>query len=197
MALVEIDEADLQRLRRQESLLIDAVRHPKLKKQLAGIVKELRPEDAFAKEADAVDPQEKRIDELQQALADEKKAREESDAKRDKDAKLGALQAEQDAAFARLRNGPSKWTEDGIAKVKKVMEDKGILDVDIAAKWVESQMPPQIPITPGGSGAWNFLEMPQGENEDYKKLIESKGENSSLLDKLSRDALADVRGSRR
>ncbi len=77
------------------------------------------------------------------------------------------------------------------------MEDKGILDADIAAAYFEKQHPPQAPVTPGGSGAWNFMDMPADGDADLKKLVETKGESEQLIQKMAIDALNDVRGASR
>ena len=97
--------------------------------------------------------------------------------------------------IARLRQ--DKWTDAGITAVEKLMEEKGILDVAIAAKWIESQMPPQNPLAPAGN-SWNFAEMPpEGSNDDFKRLMDSKGEDDSVLRKMSGEALTEVRGGGR
>lgn len=192
--LVEIDEAELLRLRRIEGTLGAIVKNKGARKQLAAALKVVNPEDPLAKEADVVDPDEqrftdqnKKIEALQKQLEDDKTSREHA-------SKMDAIKAEQDRAFDALRN--EKWTQEGIDKVRKVMEDKGILDVAIAAKWVESQMPPQNPISPTSNSLANFLNPPK-EDEDMKKLWETKGENDSLLMKMAGEALSDIRGPRR
>jgi len=192
MPQVEIDEADLLRYKRQEGLLATALKNPSARKKLAEAVKVVSPEDPLAKEADVVDPAEKRFSDMEKALADERAAREADKAERERNEKLGSLQAQQEKGFQALRD--QKWTPEGIEKVKKVMEEKGILDVEIAANWVESQTPPQNPITPAGSGAWSFVDtIPDGDS-DIKKLIESKGEDNNVIHKMSSDALMEIRG---
>lgn len=197
MPQVEIDEADLLRLRRLDKTVGTILSNPAARKKLAAATKEILPEDPLSKEADAVDPVEqrfdaltKRNDELAKQIADDKSSRE-------RDAKLDELKRTQDRGFDALR--ADKWTEDGIQKVRAVMEEKGILDVQIAAKWVESQMPPQNPITPGGSGAWGFMDPPrEGDLDSFVKgLKESKGENDLLVNRRAQDAIAEMRGSSR
>lgn len=194
MPMAEIDEAELLRLRRVEGTLGAIIKNPVAKKALARAVKEVNPEDPLAKEADRVDPIDARFDALSQQNADLKKQIDDDKSARERDARLGVLKSEQEKGFAALR--AEKWTDDGIEKVRKVMEEKGILDVAIAAKWVESQMPLQNPINSAGSGAWSFMEAPKEDN-DIKALIESKGENTSLLHKMAQDAIAEVRGTSR
>jgi len=196
MAQIEIDEAELLRLKRVETMVGTALKNPVARKQLARAVKEISPDDPLAKEVDKVDPIEQRILDAEKANADLRKELADDKASREHDAKIAGLRADQERGFDELRR--QKWTSDGIEKVKKVMEEKGILDVAIAATWVESQMPPQNPLTPGGSGTWGFMDAPpEGGGDDIKKLIESKGEDNAVLHKLAQEALAEVRGTSR
>jgi hypothetical protein len=75
------------------------------------------------------------------------------------------------------------------------MDAKGILDPEDAALIFERDNPPPPPAMPGGSGPWNFMEPSPESGDDIKKLIESKGENGLLLDKMVREGLAEVRGT--
>lgn len=193
---VEVDEAELLRLRKNEAALGAILKNPAARKKLAGAVKDVLPEDPLAKEADKLDPVEQRFDELSKQNRELTELIAADKAQRERDSKMAALQSEHERGFAELRS--QKWTADGIAAVKKVMEEKGILDVAIAAKWVESQMPPQNPVTPGGTGSWGFMDIPSGDGDaDIKKLIETKGENAGLLHKMAHDAIAEVRGTPR
>lgn len=191
---VEIDEAELLKLQRTNSTLSDMFKAPKAKRKLLEALKEVRPDDPAVKELETPDPNEARFAELEKQNKDLATQIAADKEQREKNEKLAAIQAEQERGFAVLR--AAKWTDDGIAKVKKVMEDKGILDVAIAANWIESQMPKQAPIQQNGSG-WNFMEMPTDQNDDYKQLIESKGENDSLLRKMAGEAINEVRGTAR
>jgi hypothetical protein len=195
MPQVEIDEAELLRLRRTGEVISSMYKSPSAKRKLLEALKDVRPDDPAVKELETPDPSEARFIKLEQELAAERKARADSDAEREKNSKLDAISREQNAGFDQLRR--EKWTDDGIAKVKAVMEEKGILDVAIAAKWVESQMPPPADIAmPGGhGGAWNFADALATESDaDLKRLIETKGENEGLLRKMAGEAIAEVRG---
>lgn len=192
--MLEIDEAELLRLRRTNETVNAMIKDPSAKRKLLAALKDVRPDDPSVKELERPDPTEARFDALTKELADEKKARIEAEADREKNSKLDKIRAEQDAGFAQLR--ADNWTQDGIDKVRKVMEEKGILDVPIAAKWMESQMPPQNPVTPSGSN-WNFMEAPAQDDADFKRLMDSKGEDEGLLRKLAGEAIAEVRGTGR
>lgn len=123
---------------------------------------------------------------LRKEMADEREARkiEESAAKTRK---------MQDDGFAQLR--AQRYTSDGIAAVEKIMTEKGILDPLDAAVLFERHNPPQAVATPGGTGGWNFMDAVNDSDVDLKKLIETKGENAPLLDKMINETLNEMRGS--
>lgn len=193
--IVEVDEAELLRLRRTENTLKQVIAIPAAKKQLGLALRHVAPDDPIAKAAEQVDPNEARFDELAKKNAELEQQLKDDKAEREKTARLDGIKSEQERGFQALRD--DRWTEDGIAKVKKVMEDKGILDVAIAANWIKSQMPPQNPLDPSAGGNWNFMSVPKEGDDDLKALIESKGENTPLVHKMAMDAISEVRGSRR
>jgi hypothetical protein len=125
-------------------------------------------------------------------LAALRKEREDEKAERERQSKLDQLGNSIQTGLAGLRR--QGWTDEGIAAVQKIMEEKGITDPEIAAAYHEKLHPPMTPGAPGAGGAWNFMEPSTQDNDDLKKLIETKGENVPLLDKMVRDALVDVRG---
>ena len=194
MALTEVDETELLRLRRLGETVGAMTKSPTAKRKLLEALKDVRPDDPSVKELERPDPVEARFDELAKSNAELRKQIDDDKAQREQDAKYGEIKRQQDEGFARLRH--ARWTDDGIAKVKAVMEEQGILNVEIAAKWIESQMPPPAdPVTPGGYGGWNFADALATETDaDLKKLIESKGDNEGLLRKMAGEAINEVRG---
>jgi len=194
MPQIEIDEAELLRLRRTGEVVASMYKSPSAKRKLLEALKDVRPDDPAVKELEQPDPVMDRFSALEKANADLRKQIEDDKAEREKNAKLDAIQREQNAGFDQLRR--EQWTDDGIAKIKAVMEEKGILDVAIAANWVKSQMPPPADIAmPGGTSGWNFADALATESDaDLKRLIETKGENEGLLRKMAGEAIAEVRG---
>jgi hypothetical protein len=189
---VEVDEVDLQRSVKAREFVETIWNNPKARRKLLEAQKEVKPDDPMVKELDRPDPIEDRFaaltkqnDELRKEIADDK-------AKREQDDKLSQLKRQRADGIAQLRR--DRWTDEGIKGVEAIMEEKGILDPLDAAAIFEKAHPPQDPILPGGSGSWNFLEPAPAESDDLKKLIETKGENNFLLDKMAREALMEVRG---
>ena len=194
MPQVEIDETELLRLRRTGETVGAMLKSPSAKRKLLEALKDVHPEDPAVKELERPDPVESRFEALSKANDDLRKQIEDDKAEREKNSRLDSIRREQAEGFDKLKR--ARWTDDGIAKVKAVMEEKGILDVAIAATWIESQMPPAAePVTPGGNGAWNFQDSLTDGDVDLKKLIEAKGENEGLLRKMAGEAIAEVRGS--
>ena len=114
---------------------------------------------------------------------------------REKNEKLAEINSKIAAGKAQLRR--DGWTEEGITGVEKIMEERGLLDPLDAAAIFEKQHPPQMPVTPSGTGAWGFLDNVKDTEADLKKLIETRGESASLLDKMTHEALSEIRGPSR
>lgn len=193
--LLEIDETELLDLRKLKTTIGSILANPKGKLLVQQAHKLVDPK-AVTPELDTQEVINEPLKAVQQEIADFKKAQADRDAAADQEKKLAALTSTVESGIAELRrNG---WTEEGIAGVRKIMDDEGIINPKLAAAYFEKQHPPQLPATPSGSGAWNFLEMPtEGGDADLKRLIETKGESNVLLDKMIRDSLTEVRGSRR
>lgn len=195
MATQEIDEVELLRLRKQDKTVHALMSNPKAKRKIFEAYKEHDPniripeleiEQAAAAPVKALETQ---VAALQKKIDDDA-------AERAKEAKLNSLTGDVEKGKAKLRR--QGWTDEGIAAVEKVMEDKGILDVEVAAAYHEKLNPPQTPATPrGGVGGFNFVESIQDNEADLKKLIETRGGNEVLADKMARDALNEHRGQSR
>jgi hypothetical protein len=191
---VEISEEDFLRNQQLAKTVATLLGNPKAKELVQRAVKLVDP-NAATPELDqktmieqAVAAATKKTDDF---IAEQKAAQEKAEA----DRRIAQLQQTHDAGIAELRR--SGWTDEGIEGVKKVMQEKGLLDPLDAAIIFEKSHPPQSPVTPGGSGAWDFMSLPKDGDDDLKKLVESKGENAQLLDKMAYDALAEVRGQTR
>jgi len=195
MPKVEVDEAEILEARRLKGVLAQITADPKRKARLEMLHKEVDPNvptptnDLLKPVDDAVSAVSKQIADLTKQLADEK-------AENERKANLLALTSRVDSGLAALKQ--QGWMDDGIAKVKAIMEEKGLLDVDDAVAIFERRNPPPAPIAPGGSGAWNFMDdVTNDADADIKKLIEGKGANDQHLNKMINQTLLEVRGSRR
>lgn len=192
--LVEIDEVELQNMGRLKQTVDTILRNPEAAKLVEQAHKLVNPNvqtpnlDRDKQIQEPMAAVTKEIADLRKQLADEK-------AEREKEAKLSALNAQVSKEKSQLR--AKGWTEEGLKNLDTLMEQKGLLSPFDAAAIYERDNPPQQVATPSGSGNWNFLEGVQDGEADLKKLIDTRGESASLIDKMARDALNEVRGQRR
>lgn len=193
--MVEIDEAELLTSQKARDTLAALMKHPTARRKVLEAYKEVKPDEAIPE----LDSQQPILAEVAAAKADLEarvKKFEDDQAKRDDDNRKRELSSRWSEGQKLLRT-EHRYTDEGIKAVEEMMEKKGIVDHEDGRLLFEAIHPPQQPITPNGSGAWNFLDVPSDGSEDLKKLIETKGENNGLLDKMTREALAEVRGSKR
>ena len=190
----ELTEEEIRRLQTQDRTLHSLMGNPKAKKKILEAYKAANPDASIPElelEEAAKAPVmalEKDIAELKKQLADEK-------AENEKNTKLAQLSGSIEAGITKLRQ--AGWLDENIAELRKTMEERGILDVDIAAAYYEKQHPPQEVATPRGVGGWNFIDNVQDNEADLKKLLETKGNSEVLADKMARDALNEFRGAQR
>ena len=192
MAVQEIDEVELMRLRKQDATVHALMANPKSKRKIFEAYKEHDPNaripelEMEAAARQPVEALEKTVSDLQKQIADDK-------AEREKSAKLASLSGTIDEAKRRYKQ--AGWFAEDIEKVEKLMEEKGTTDFDLAAAYYEKMNPPQQVATPRGTGGWNFVDQVQDGEADLKKLIETRGASETLADKMARDALNEIRGA--
>lgn len=194
MAKVEVDEVELLNSRQLRDTVSKILNHPKAGPLVEEALKMVDP-NAKTPRLDAVKIQNEPLEAMEKKFNDFVAETKKEKTEREDRERVAKLTANFEAGRTQLRQ--AKWTDDGIKKLEEFMEAKGIIDHEIAAAAFEKLHPPATPVMPGGTGAWNFLEMPSDGDADLKKLIESKGENNSLLDKMAHDALNEVRGQPR
>lgn len=191
MPKIEVDEEEYVRNSRLRDTVAKIWANPKTRVQLQALHKEVDP-SAQTPELDAQAPVNEAISSIKKDMSEFLAEQRKEKAEREQQEKLSSLNSKISSGLAALRQ--AGWNDTGIKGVEEIMEKHGIVDVEIAANHYEKLHPPPPPVTPGGSGAWNFLEPPSDDDADLKQLIESKGQSMPLLDKMVRDTLADVRG---
>ena len=197
MATVELDEVELQRLQKQDRTVHALMSNPQAKKKIFEAYKVVEPnaripELEMEEAAKAPVMQlEKTVKELQDQIAADK-------AEREKQLKLDSLNGSMERGFAKLRR--DGWLDDGIENVRKLMDEKGILDPEDAAAIYLAKHPPQAPATPSGTGSWNFMEPPADDGDSYTKALmasKSAADNEQLAMNEARKALNEFRGAQR
>ena len=196
--MVEVDEGEYNQMIALRNVASKIVADPKARRKLEEAQKLIDPNAAtpmLDQDRLANEPLNVMKGELSAEIAALKKERE--DEKREQT--LASIADKQTKAFARLKN-ENRYTEEGIEAVRKVMEAKGLLDVDDAVAIFERANPPAVPATPGGGmtgTSWGFADVNDKSDELIKQLIASKGENDYVTNQMTTAALQDFRAGKR
>lgn len=194
MATVEIDEAEFANLKRVRDTVAKIAAQPEGKKLMQKAHKLVDPNavtpdlDEDEKKIAAQTEWQKKFEDLQSKI-------DAKDAEREKNEKLASLNSKMESGRRALRD--AGWTKEGIEGVEKLMEDKGILDHEIAAAFIEKQNPPQEVMSPRAFGGFNFVEQPKDEDAFLKALLDSKGDDDNAVLRAAADAVSDLRGAAR
>ena len=200
--MVEIDEAEYNQMVALRSVASKMVAKPESRKLLEQAQKLIDPNVATPL-LDAEAAQMAPVKELEKKLSDQLEAlkKERDDEKREQT--LAAIAGKQEKAFALLKS-QAHYTDEGVEAIKKLMETKGLIDVDDAVAIFERTHPPQVPSTPSGGltgDRWNFADT-SAPNTDkaIADLIASKGEGSmadAIVSRMANETLMELRGGRR
>ena len=194
MAKIEVEEGEYAQLQALRGVASKIVANPAARKRLEEAHKMVDPNaatptlDADAALTTPIREVEKNLSEQIAAL---KKERE--DEKRQ--ATLDAIVARQNDGLQRLRR--AGYTDEGVTKIQKLMEDKGLLDVDDAVAIWERSNPPPLPSTPSAGGAWNFTDMTGQADKSIEDMLKTQGKNDQIVDRMALDILNEVRSARR
>lgn len=197
--MIEITEEEHNQLQALRGVAAKIVAKPESRRLLEQAQKLVDPNAAtplLDEEARALAP----VRDMEKKFADELAAikKERDDEKRE--ATLASIASRQEAGFAALRR--EGFLDEGIEKVKKLMEDKGLLDPKDAAAIFLRDNPPQMPATPSGGmtgTAWNFADTTVDSDKDIQALIGSKGDGpiaDAAVMRMASAALNDFRGRR-
>lgn len=190
MATVEVDEEQVRRDAALRTTISNMLKNPRAKLLMEQAHKEVDP-NASTPELDTLKLVHESTQSVREEIAALKKERETDKQEREQAAKLDALNKKVESGFAKLRQ--QGVTQAGIDGVRKLMDEEGILNPEIAWAHFERLNPPQAPVQQT-TGGWDFLSMPAEGGDDLKKLVETKGENDRLVDKMAFEALKDIRG---
>jgi len=197
--MIEVDEDTYNRQQAVMATLTKVAQHPKAKLLLQQAHREVDPQ-AIAPDLDRDKAENEKVSALQKEFADYKAEQEKLRAKELQDRSLAEMTAKIEGGLARLKRD-YRLTDEGVAHVRKIMEDEGIVNPDAAYAVFEKRNPPDMPATPrGGSGPWNFLDIPdQGDGTAYaKKLLDTHrpgaGGGELVLDREVHAALNGLRG---
>lgn len=193
MPNVEIDEAQLGTLQNTAKIVQAMLTNPKHRKNVLLAYKDVVP-NATVPELDAAKPIEEKVTSIEKTVTDFIKEMKDSREKEKTDADLARIKEQRDLAHKMLRE--RGYTDDGIKLVDEFRDRKGLVDYDDAIRLYEMDHPPQTVVEPRGL---NLFEMTKADtqNDFYKKLWESQGEDSSVVDRAAHNIIAEMRGLRR
>lgn len=194
--MIEVEEGEYNQMVALRGVASKIVANPAARRRLEEAHKLADP-NAPTPTLDQENAQLAPVRELEKTVNDRiaKFEKEREDEKRE--STLAAIADRQTKGLAKLRS--AGYTDEGVAAVQKLMEDKGLLDVDDAVAIFERHNPPQTPTTPSGGitgTSWGFADVNAESDKSIQDLIASKGQNDSVSDRMANAALNDFRSRR-
>lgn len=189
MAVREVDENQLAALQSMQGFVTKALNDPKHRVTLLKIQKELYP-DVAVPEIDAANPVLEKLTALEQKFEDDRKAREERDAKVAEDSQKA--QWERQWLSGRKKLTDSGVNPEGIEAVEKLMTERNIPDHEAAWALFE-KLNPAPPPQLTGSSRFNWFQ--QAENAPDIKLITDHQDYDSFLGQAIDMARRDFRAN--
>lgn len=194
MPKVEVDEGQFLATRGLVQLYEQMNANPKARELLNSAAKIVNPNistpelDAKAEMRAELDQEREQRLLLQKRLDDDQAARELADRTRE-------FTESWNAKVGRLRH--AGYTDEGIEKITKLAEERGLVDLDAAAALFDRMNPPAPINQPGGGiGGLDLFQMSSQDDEDFKKLLESEGDNPAAERNMINKALTDHRSGR-
>lgn len=188
--IIEVDEEEFLRNEKLRQEVATIWANPEAKKLIQKAQKLVNPKavtpdlDREEQENAKLEGVNKALDEMKQLMADQKVENERRE-------KLDKINKDIEAGIAQLR--AEGWTDDGIAGVRKVMEEKGLPDPRDAAIIFERRNPPPTPIATTSSSFFEIVN--PGDNDDFlKALMATKGESEGAISKKVAETLSESRG---
>lgn len=191
MPVREVEETEYLASEKLRKTVQAMLGNPDARRKLLEAEKIVNPQAAIP-EIDSAKPLEDKIAALQKQIDDDKKARAEKDEKDETERKLAQLNGKWEKGREKLRE--QGYTEEGIKKIEELMASKNIIDHEDGLTIYEKHNPPPSPGLSTGPN-WNFFETPKEGEDSMKKLLESKGEDESVLRKMTNEALSEVRSN--
>jgi len=190
MANVEIEESELQNLRRVANVANVIGKDPDRRRRLQELAAEAMPE-----EAGDLPLIRKELTTFQQTIRDELKADREARAKKEEEdaANRTTKELEQRWLSGRSKLREDGYTDEGLDKLETWMEKNGVANHSIAAAAYERENPPPPPVETGGS-SWNFFDQRDNPESGLEMLL--KGDDEGFLRKQIDTSLKEVRGQR-
>ncbi len=192
MALVDIDEGELARLRAVNSTVAKMLQNPKTRTKVLELQK-LNDPSVSIPELDAVQPALEASAALQAELTAFRQERAEEKAAREAEKVSANARSEWEKGRSTLRR--EGWNDEGVQKIEEFMEKRGIADHEVAAIAFEKLHPPTQPVA-GSSNRFDLFAQPNSGADELKALFEGKMSEDAFANVMTQKTLADVRGGR-
>lgn len=164
--MAEIDDSELQRLRGAERLMNELISSPKTQRSFQRDIKTLHPD--YVTDEEKAKPFVEEATKAAQGVLD-------AHLKKTRDAELETRFQERLDYYRLSSKNPDGYTDEGIEKIKNLMRERTIPDVDAAVALFE-KLNPQQPEPPSGyhPTGWNFGAPADKEDTDRKLLFEDE-----------------------
>ena len=189
--VIEIDESDYNRLTALHGVAARIIANPAARKLLEQAQKVIDPNVATPT-LDAEQQHLAPLKALEESVTKQISELKQSQEERDRLARINEIATKQASDKAQLRK--DGYTDEGLAAIDKIMTDKGLLDVMDAVAIFERNNPPPAPVTPGAGSGWNFTDTTAEADKNITDLIQSRGQNDQIADRMVREALSEFRG---
>ena len=190
----EIDETEYVAQRQLATLVNTMLQNPEARTLLHKATKIVNP-NASIPEIDAKNEVLGELAKTNERLAALQKEREDEKSQREADKRTEAFAAGWNKQKSSLLK--AGYTDEGIAAVEKLAEERGLPDLEAAAALFDRLNPPPDPAQPRGSGNWDLFEGAQDSDEEERKRLLANPDDAGALGGLINKALNDVRGGRR
>jgi hypothetical protein len=191
---IEVDETQLASLQNTAKIVQGMLKNPKTRRKVLEAYKEFDP-SAAVPELDVTEPVVARMNNLEGAVIEFMKKEREDREKERTESQLERIR--QEAEQGRRMLAERGYTPEGITALEEFRNAKGLVDYNDAVELYELRNPPPV-VTEPNSGI-NFFDMmhndPGVESDFNKRLHDSMGQDDSAVDRMARQAIADMRGA--
>jgi hypothetical protein len=191
---IEVDETQLASLQNTAKIVQGMLKNPKTRRKVLEAYKEFDP-SAAVPELDVTEPVVARMNNLEGAVIEFMKKEREDREKERTESQLERIR--QEAQQGRQMLAERGYTPEGISKLEEFRNTKGLVDYNDAVRLWELDNPPPAVAEP--NSGMNFFDMMHGdpgvESDFNKRLHDSMGQDDSAVDRMARQAIADMRGA--
>jgi hypothetical protein len=189
MALVEIDEGQWNSAKQVVGVMEKLLSNPKTRRKVLEAQKELNPNLAIP-EIDAAHPVQEQMAALEKLVREQNEALAADKAERAEEKRRAEMEGRWSKGRSKLRK--QGWSDEGIERVEKFMEEKLVADHEVAAAAYEKMNPDPEPISPAGNRFDLFAQKTGATDKASEFLLQ--GNDDAFLASVIPSTLAEMRG---